>query len=61
MDARFLMTVHDENDISSPIDKVKENTEAIKEAMEKMEGFDVPFVAEVEYGYDWHNMSKELT
>jgi DNA polymerase I-like protein with 3'-5' exonuclease and polymerase domains len=52
------MTVHDENDLSSPIDDLKENVEGIKYAMEKMEGFDVPFVAEVETGYNWHEMEK---
>ncbi len=58
LSGRFLMTVHDENDLSSPIDDLKENVEGIQYAMEKMEGFDVPFVAEVETGYNWHEMEK---
>jgi len=56
--ARFLMTVHDENVISSPIDKLKENVEAIKYSMESLKGFDVPFVAEIEYGANWHDLTK---
>ena len=53
---RFLMTVHDENDVTSPIEDVKENVEKLKYAMEKLPGFDVPFIAEVETGFDWHNL-----
>jgi len=55
--ARFLMTVHDENVTSSPIEDLKENKEILTSAMEDLEGFDVPFVAEVETGYNWHEMS----
>jgi DNA polymerase-1 len=56
--ARFLMTVHDENVISSPIEGLKENVEAIKHSMESLPGFDVPFVAEIEYGANWHDLTK---
>lgn len=53
---RFLLTVHDENDITSPIEDKKENVEKLKYAMEKLPRFDVPFIAEVETGPDWHNL-----
>lgn len=53
---RFLMTVHDENVISSSIDDLKENVEKLKSAMENLPGFDVPFIAEVEYGHNWHDL-----
>lgn len=56
--SRFLMTVHDENVTSCPIDDLKENAEALRCAMEKLPGFDVPFVAEVETGQNWHEMEK---
>jgi DNA polymerase I len=55
---RFLLTVHDENDVSSPPEHVAENTEKLRYAMEKLPGFDVPFVVDVEIGYNWHNMKK---
>jgi DNA polymerase-1 len=55
---RFLLTVHDENDVSSPIKDRAENIAKLKYAMEKLPGFDVPFIAEVEHGQDWHNLRK---
>jgi hypothetical protein len=55
---RFLLTVHDENDVSSPVEDRAENIEKLRYAMEKLPGFDVPFIAEVETGYDWHNLEK---
>jgi len=55
---RFLMTVHDENVISSSIDNLKENVEYLKHSMESLPRFDVPFIAEVETGCNWHNMEK---
>jgi DNA polymerase-1 len=56
--SRMLMTVHDENVTSSPIDDMKRNAEALRVSMEELPGFDVPFLVEVETGYDWHNMEK---
>ena len=35
-----------------------ENVAKMKYAMEKLPGFDVPFIAEVKYGPNWHNMEK---
>jgi DNA polymerase I-like protein with 3'-5' exonuclease and polymerase domains len=58
---RFLMTVHDENVTSSSIDDLKENVEALKHSMESLPGFDVPFVAEIEYGANWHDLAKYET
>ena len=55
---RFLLTVHDENDVSSPPKDRVENIEKLRYAMEKLPGFDVPFIAEVETGHDWHNLEK---
>lgn len=43
---------------TSPIDKLKENVEYLRHSMESLPGFDVPFIAEVETGNNWHNMSK---
>jgi DNA polymerase I-like protein with 3'-5' exonuclease and polymerase domains len=56
--ARFLMTVHDENVVTSPIDDLKENIEKLTYSMENLPGFDVPFIAEVETGYNWHDMKE---
>jgi DNA polymerase I-like protein with 3'-5' exonuclease and polymerase domains len=55
------MTVHDENVTSSSIDDLKENVEALKHSMESLPGFDVPFVAEIEYGANWHDLAKYET
>jgi DNA polymerase-1 len=55
---RYLMCVHDEGNISSPIEDVKENVEKMRVAMEDLPGFDVPFMIEVDVGYDWHNLRK---
>jgi DNA polymerase-1 len=54
--SRMLMTVHDENVTSSPIDDVVRNAEALRASMEELPNFDVPFLVEVETGHDWHNM-----
>lgn len=53
---RFLMTVHDENVISSSLEDLAENVEKLKYGMEQLPGLDVPFIAEVETGYNWHEM-----
>lgn len=55
---RFLMTVHDENVISSSPEDLKENVEKLKHSMETLPRFDVPFVAEVEVGHNWHDLRK---
>lgn len=56
--SRFMMTVHDENVISSPPEDLAENVDKLCYAMEKLPGFDVPFVAEVEVGPNWHELEK---
>jgi DNA polymerase-1 len=58
---RFLMTVHDENVISSSTKDLRENMDKLKSAMEGLSGFDVPFVSQIEVGLNWHdiNMLKE--
>jgi len=53
----FLMTVHDENVFSVPVDSIHEEVARIRVAMEDIAGFDVPFRVSVEYGYDWHNLT----
>jgi DNA polymerase I-like protein with 3'-5' exonuclease and polymerase domains len=55
---RFLMTVHDENVISSKPEDLAENIHALKHSMESLPGFDVPFIAEVETGLNWHNLEQ---
>lgn len=52
---RFLMTVHDENVISTSEEDLHNNIWKLKYAMESME-FDVPFVVTIEKGSNWHNM-----
>jgi DNA polymerase-1 len=55
---RFLMTVHDENVISVPFEHLLEETKILSAAMEDLPGFDVPFIVECEWGYNWHNLEK---
>jgi len=54
---RFLMTVHDENVISVHEDYLEETVNILKYAMEELEGFDVPFIVEVEKGENWHDLT----
>jgi len=53
---RLLMTVHDELVISVPEECLPQEVPRLKNAMEGMPGWDCRFVAEVEYGPDWHNL-----
>lgn len=53
----FLMTVHDENVFSVPVDCIHEEVTRIKYAMEAIPGFDVPFRVDVEYGPNWHDLT----
>jgi DNA polymerase-1 len=52
----FLATVHDENVISVPVDKLAEEIALLRGSMERLPGFDVPFVAEVETGPNWADL-----
>lgn len=57
----LLMTVHDEVVIQIPEDELHRkynDIHILKEAMEKQPNWDVPFVAEVEYGHNWHKLEK---
>lgn len=54
---RLLMTVHDELVISAPLEYAWEEKEILKYSMEEMSGWDVPFLAEVEYGNNWHELT----
>ena len=54
---RFLMTVHDENVISVHPDYLKETVDLLASAMEDLEGFDVPFIVEMEQGENWHDLT----
>jgi DNA polymerase-1 len=54
---RFLMTVHDENVISVHPDYLVETSNLLAYAMEELEGFDVPFIVEMETGENWHELT----
>lgn len=58
--SRFLMTVHDENVISvlNDPDVISKEINELRQAMEGLPGFDVPFVAEVEIGPNWHDLEE---
>lgn len=55
---RFLMTVHDENVVSVRLEHLLQEAIALAFAMEKLPGFDVPFVVEMEYGHNWHELEE---
>ena len=50
---RMLLQVHDELVFEAPIDEVEKVKVLIKEAMESVVNFDIPFVAEVGVGDNW--------
>lgn len=52
----ILITVYDELVITCPPEHLATEIPILKAAMENPEGWDVPFVAEVEYGPDWHHL-----
>lgn len=58
VNSRFLMTVHDENVTSVPIDDLRDDVKALCDSMETLPGFDVPFIAEVEVGDNWHDLKE---
>ena len=55
-----LMTVHDEIVIQVPLEHLGTEVKLLKAAMEDQPGWDVPFVAEVEYGKNWHDLEPYL-
>jgi DNA polymerase-1 len=58
-DSRFLMTVHDENVISvlAEPEAIKREVGKLKDSMEGLSGFDVPFIAEIETGHNWYDLT----
>lgn len=56
----LLMTVHDEVVIQVPMERLATEVKLLKSAMEDQPGWDVPFVAEVEYGKNWHDLEPYL-
>jgi DNA polymerase I-like protein with 3'-5' exonuclease and polymerase domains len=56
---RFLMTVHDENVVSVKLADLMAEMTALAEAMEGLPGFDVPFIVEMEWGNNWHDLTDE--
>lgn len=55
---RLLMAVHDELVISVPAGRAKDEVKRLRASMEEMPGWDVPFVVDVEYGDNWHDLKK---
>ena len=53
---RFLMTVHDENVVSVKLSDLAKEVGDLAYAMETLPGFDVPFIVEMEYGDNWHDL-----
>lgn len=55
---RFLMTVHDENVVSVKLEDIVTEAFVLADAMENLQGFDVPFIVEMEHGNNWHDLTK---
>ena len=53
---RLLMMVHDELVISTPKIWLPSEQAILRDSMEGMPGWDVPFKAEVEYGLNWYDL-----
>lgn len=56
-DGRFLVTVHDEMNITAPVKAQKQEMKLLKEAMESVK-FDVPMVSDGKIGKSWGALSK---
>lgn len=56
-DSRFLVTVHDEINISAPPKAVKKEMALLREAMESVK-FDVPMLSDGKYGPRWGDLTK---
>lgn len=54
---RFLMTVHDENVISVKAAHLVSECKHLAWSMEELPGFDVPFIVEIEFGENWHDLT----
>ena len=53
---RLLMMVHDELVMSVPQGYASTEVPILRDSMESMPGWDVPFRVEVEYGHNWHQL-----
>lgn len=53
---KFLLTVHDETVTTVKLADMIEDVQVLVNAMESLPNLDVPFVVEVECGYNWHDM-----
>jgi DNA polymerase-1 len=53
VDSRFMVTVYDEINISSPKGAVKREMKILQEAMEGIEGVDVPMISDGKFGNNW--------
>jgi DNA polymerase I-like protein with 3'-5' exonuclease and polymerase domains len=56
-DGRFLVTVHDECNISAPKKAIKQEMLVLRKAMESVE-FDVPMISDAKYGPTWGDLKK---
>lgn len=57
--ARLLVTVHDEINISAPLEDADEEMELLRQAMEGIE-FDVPMLTDGKVGPSWGDLKKEI-
>lgn len=55
---RFLVTVHDEINISVPREHLHTELELLRQAMEGVEGFDVPMLTDAKSGPNWNELRK---
>jgi DNA polymerase-1 len=56
-DSRFMVTVHDEINISAPKKALKQEMALLREAMESVE-FDVPMLSDAKVGESWGDLKK---
>jgi DNA polymerase I len=57
-DSRFMVTVYDEINICAPKRSVKREMAALREAMEGIEGIDVPMLSDGKFGPSWGALEK---
>ena len=56
-ESRFLVTVHDEINISAPAKAIKKEMALLREAMQSVE-FDVPMLSDGKTGPRWSSLTK---
>ena len=54
---RFLVQVHDENNISAPPKRIEAEMKLLREVMQSVE-FDVPMLSDGEIGPNWGSLQK---